>query len=348
MNDYVHVSFVCAGLNLRECIQGEVRESGVSSDVFGDLTSKMADYLVQSRSVNTNTKYLSYFNKWKSFIEDKGLSPIPASPVHVALYVTDLIDKNVSSSVISATVYSIKWAHSLKNLPDPTNNSFVVNLLETAKRTLSKPVQKKEPISSDSIKQLCDMYSYSTDVLILRDLCMILVAYSGFLRFDELIHLKCNDIVFHDDYFTIEIRKSKTDQYRLGNQIVISKGFSSACPFNMLQKYLKYANLSCSKDCFLFRPVVRSKAICKLISKDKPLSYTRTRECLVSRLREVVGDSNIGIHSLRAGGATCAANAGVNDRCWKRHGRWKSETSKDGYACDSLERRLSVSKSLDL
>jgi len=235
LNDYVHVSFVCAGINLRECIQGEVRESGVSSDVFGDLTSKMADYIVQSRSDNTSTKYLGYFNKWKSFIEDKGLSPILASPVHVALYVTDLIDKNVSSSVISATVYSIKWAHSLKNLPDPTNNPFVVNLLETAKRTLSKPVQKKKPISSDSNKQLCDRYSCRTDVLILRDLCMIFVAYSGFLRFDELIHLKCNDIVFHDDHFTIEIRKSKTDQYRLGNQIGISKGVSSACPFSMLQ-----------------------------------------------------------------------------------------------------------------
>ena len=33
-------------------------------------------------------------------------------------------------------------------------------------------------------------------------------------------------------------------------------------------------------------------------------------------------------HSLRAGDATTAANAGVNDRCWKRHGRWKSENSK--------------------
>lgn len=85
-----------------------------------------------------------------------------------------------------------------------------------------------------------------------------------------------------------------------------------------------------------------------MIQKDKPLSYTRSRECITARLREVVGNANIGLHSLRAGGATCAANAGVNDRCWKRHGRWKSENSKDRYVCDSLERRLSVSKALAL
>lgn len=38
----------------------------------------------------------------------------------------------------------------------------------------------------------------------------------------------------------------------------------------------------------------------------------------------------IGLHSLRAGGATMAANAGVNNRCWERQGRWKGENSKDG------------------
>ena len=82
--------------------------------------------------------------------------------------------------------------------------------------------------------------------------------------------------------------------------------------------------------------------------QEQTLSYTRTREVLVARMREVVGNLNVGLHSLRSGGATAAANAGVNDRCWKRHGRWKGENSKDGYIADSLERRLEVSKSLAL
>ncbi|KAL5497418.1 hypothetical protein EMCRGX_G013885 [Ephydatia muelleri] len=42
------------------------------------------------------------------------------------------------------------------------------------------------------------------------------------------------------------------------------------------------------------------------------------------------------MHSLRAGGATAAANAGVPDRLFKRHGRWKSESAKDGYVKDSV------------
>ena len=43
-----------------------------------------------------------------------------------------------------------------------------------------------------------------------------------------------------------------------------------------------------------------------------------------------------GMHSLRAGGATAAANAGVLDRLFKRHGHWRSETAKDGYICKGL------------
>ena len=55
--------------------------------------------------------------------------------------------------------------------------------------------------------------------------------------------------------------------------------------------------------------------------------------------------ANAGVpDSLKAGGATIAANAGVPDRLLKRHDRWKPETAKDGYVKDSVESRLAVSK----
>ena len=41
--------------------------------------------------------------------------------------------------------------------------------------------------------------------------------------------------------------------------------------------------------------------------------------CL-GRLKVVDADTDVGLHSMRAGGTTEAANAGVSDRCWKRHG----------------------------
>lgn len=71
----------------------------------------------------------------------------------------------------------------------------------------------------------------------------------------------------------------------------------------------------------------------------------------VLKLKLVAPELNLGTHSLRASGATMAANAAgndVNERCLLRHGRWKSSISKNGYINDSLDKRLSVTKKLKL
>ena len=33
-------------------------------------------------------------------------------------------------------------------------------------------------------------------------------------------------------------------------------------------------------------------------------------------------------HSFRSGGASAAANGGISDRMFKRHGRWRSENAR--------------------
>ena len=63
----------------------------------------------------------------------------------------------------------------------------------------------------------------------------------------------------------------------------------------------------------------------------------------------VAPNLKLGTHSLRASGATTAANAqGVLERCLKQHGRWKSDLSKDGYVEDFLEKKLFITKQLHL
>ena len=62
------------------------------------------------------------------------------------------------------------------------------------------------------------------------------------------------------------------------------------------------------------------------------------REILLDALASLGLDrTKFGLHSLRAGGVTAAANHGVCDRLFKKHGRWKSETAKDGYVSENLK-----------
>ena len=58
------------------------------------------------------------------------------------------------------------------------------------------------------------------------------------------------------------------------------------------------------------------------LRKGGGLSYSRLRELLLEKISSLGMDPKLfGMHSLRAGGATAAANAGVPDRLFKLHGR---------------------------
>ena len=158
----------------------------------------------------------------------------------------------------------------------------------------------------------------------------------------------CNNVKIYDEYLILFIEKAKTDQYRNGNEVLISKGNTVACPFSMFNRYLTISEIVLDSNMFLFRPIFRSKNVCKLIYKNKKLSYTAARQSIISRLKLVANDLNLGLHSMCSGGATAVANTNINERCWKRHGRWKSDTSKDGYIVDSVANRLEVTKKLGL
>ncbi|KAK3106420.1 hypothetical protein FSP39_019597 [Pinctada imbricata] len=326
-------------------------DSGVLEGSYLDnLTHSMGLHLKASRSDNTCKNYSSGFKRWERFISSQGHCALPGNPVHVALYITHLLNTGASSNVVNSAVYSIKWVHNINGFSDPTDNGFVKNLQESAKRHAKPATHRKDPVTSDMLIKLCKLYEHSNDVLIIRDLCMILMSFAGFLRYDEVSSIRCKDICIFEDYFSIRLLKSKTDQYRHGDEILISKGDTIACPLKMLKRYISLAKINVKSDQFLFKQVYRSNKTCALIHKNKKLSYTAAKASIIPKLKLVGGSFDFGLHSMRSGGATQVANASgsVNDRCLKRHGRWKTDSSKDRYIADSVEKRLEVTKRLSI
>ena len=341
--------YIFPGVGLKDNLKQMLDEAGVCEKATETVSTNMAGYLLQSRADSTVKKYKFAFDQFVIFCVSNNLIAKPAIPIVVAMYITSLLDQGKSDNVVVAAVYGIKWAHNINGLSDPTDNALVKNLMEAAKRIGSKPKQKKDVISTEMLQTLCSAYENCDDVIQLRDLCMITLAYAGFLRFNELSNLRCKDVKFNSDHLVLTITKSKTDVYRRGNEVLIAKGTSSACPYNMLHRYMSVAELSVCSDYFLFKPAFRSKNTSSLIKKNKSISYTRAKECIVNKLKTVAPGLKLGTHSLRASGATTAANAsGVSDRCLKRHGRWKTDVAKDGYIDDSVEKRLSITKKLKL
>ena len=81
----------------------------------------------------------------------------------------------------------------------------------------------------------------------------------------------------------------------------------------------------------------------KLRKIDKALSYTTVRSHVLDLLANIDLDpKKFGLHSLRSGGASAAANLGVNDRLFKKHGRSKSGKVKDSYFHKIIQSKLSL------
>ena len=183
-------------------------------------------------------------------------------------------------------------------------------------------------------------------------MAMALVAFAGFLRFDELANLKLKDLALHDTHFELFIESGKTDQYREGAIVPIVKSGTDLYPWGNLEKYLSQAKLTlttCSQggDAYLFGNV-QTKSGSQSIRPGTKLSYTGCREVLLKKIAVFKKSKSFSWHSFRSGGASVAANKVISDRMFKRRGRWRSENAKDGYVADSLESRFAVSISLGL
>ena len=169
------------GLGIQRGINAAVENSGAANNIFmADLAAKMSHYVFQCKSDNTVSTYFGHFKRWSTFIKGQGYQNIPAQPIHVALYITHLLDRGSSSHVINHAIYAIKWAHDLNGMADPTNNSYVRSLQEAAKRIATPTVVRKDPVSTELLISLCDLHANSNDLLIVKDLSMILLCFTVF------------------------------------------------------------------------------------------------------------------------------------------------------------------------
>ena len=152
---------------------------------------------------------------------------------------------------------------------------------EAAKRVLSKPLTKKEPIKPRHLKLLAKKFGgRDANLMNLRLLALCTVGFAGFLRFDELNSIKRRDIIFHNTYMKIFIEKSKTDVYRDGAWVVIAKTKRITCPVKILRRYVNRLKFPPSSEEYVFRALFYSKKQKKhkCRKSNKPLSYSRTRD----------------------------------------------------------------------
>jgi hypothetical protein len=301
------------------------------------LEALVPQVLLKSHAENTNKSYNRVFQLWKNWAEKFGVRSMPAEDYFVALFLIDLGQTSCSAANIRCAIPAIVWGHRMAGVVQNFETQFLRDISCGLRRTYAKP---RNP--SDLIK--CVELANLEVLKELRSVTIMVLSFMGFFRFNEVNKLKWSDIIFREGYIEVSIRRSKTDQLREGNKVLIAQSVSKACSVTLMKKYLEVTKEVLGSDFYIFRALSNKNG---LRAVNKPMSYTSVREVVAEQFLKLGLDpKKFGLHSLRAGGATEAANRQVADRMFRRHGRWACDASKDLYVKDNLSSLLSASRSL--
>ena len=183
--------------------------------------------------------------------------------------------------------------HKLASLESPTNHPTTSLIKEGAVRTCAQKCNRKEPLEPDHLKDLASQTNFE-ELLQLRSLVMYVLLFCSFLRSAKILELCRSNILFKSDHMEISIVKSKTDQLREGEILVIAKTEGDLCLVDLLQSYLSKVGIPGNST--------DSKKQKKLISSDRHISYSTYRESFKVSFKGIVPNfSKYSTHSTRSG-----------------------------------------------
>ena len=327
------------------------KTASIHDTFLRDRAGHLPNLIAARWADSTTAKYRAQWEKWCSWCHKHPESPAcPADRFYVALYINDLVLEKCAFSALEAAASGIRWGHIISGFDNPMDDILLQTILEGAKRTVGKPSScQKEPLSADMAKLVVNRYG-GGDLLQQRLVLTCLLGFSGFLRISELLAVQIHHLKFLTTHVEIHIPKAKNDQHREGHILHIARLDSPYCPVRCLEKYLTATNLRMHPDNFLISRLSKTKTGHNAHGRT-PLSYSTVRDQFVKYIAPICEGQepgSYGLHSLRSGGASAAADNNNSDRQIGKHGRWKSGFSRDRYIKDSKQRRLSLTNSLGL
>lgn len=279
---------------------------GNNLSILEVITAKSMEYIEQAKALNTIKAYRTDFNHFVEWCETYGLNPLPATPQTVASYLTEIVEAGMKVSTLTRRVSSISQAHQSANIDSPTHSMIVRSVMAGIRRNKGTAQQGKTPVLTSDIRQMVE--KLPDNLLGVRDRALLLLGFAGAFRRSELVSLDIEDITFTRDGLKVLLRKSKTDQESQG----ITKGIAygshlETCPVRALQHWIEASEI---KTGSLFRPINRHGQMQPGRLSDKAVALIVKRQASAAGLDPELYSG----HSLRAGLATSAAEAGVNER----------------------------------
>jgi integrase len=261
------------------------------------LQDRVATLIESSISANTRRAYRSDL----AHFEACG-GQLPANPAVVASYLAAHADA-LSVATLIRRIATISKAHEARGLPNPCRSEIVRATLRGIKRTRGISQREAKPLLRDDLFRI--LYAMGGDMKDVRDRALLLVGFAGGFRRSELVGLHCADIERVKQGIIIVLRRSKVDQDGAGRKIGIPYGRTRNCPVFAVDHWLAVSGIDQGP---IFRPVDRHGHVAVEQLSGEAVSLV-VKERVAAAGIDPTGYSG---HSLRAGFATSAVQAGVS------------------------------------
>jgi integrase len=266
-------------------------------DCTNAIDEQVADLVERSISDSTRRAYrsdLAHFLSWGG--------RLPADPGFVASYLAAHAEA-LSVATLVRRLATISMAHEARDLPNPCRSKVVRSTLRGIKRTRGVLQHEASPLLKEDLFRVLD--AMGDGVKSARDRALLLIGFAGGFRRSELVGLDCADISQVRQGIIVTLRRSKTDQEGAGRKVGIPHGRTKHCPVVALEKWLSAAAIENGP---IFRPVDRRGRIAVERLSAEAVSLTVKGRVAAAG----IDSSGFSGHSLRAGFATSATQAGAS------------------------------------
>ena len=285
------------------------------------LKNKTRHYLNAHISKRTAKNYRKKHAHYKKFCTQ--LNIYKYSEKSLSLYASHLAEFQ-SYNYILQCLTAIK--HYRKRFKKPRKLIYLKQVLSGIKRTITtkSATPPRLPITPKKLRTIKRFIETTIPSKENRNMvwCAMLFGFYGFLRISEYTNpnkwkysdktrtLTSEDIDYHDDYISINLKKSKTDQGQQGTTITLARNDTGLCPIKAYQKYIKSRSFQ-EGPFFVF--------------KDSSFLTPQTFNQIIKSALPPTQQGVYSSHSLRSGAASTAAAKGYPTYIIQSLGRWSSE-----------------------
>jgi integrase len=259
-------------------------------------------YAQEARSERTRKRYGDAWAIFTTWCEGQGVRPLPAEPATVAAFMAARADAGRRVLTIELELTAISEAHKAAGLPSSRSHPAVVATRKGIRRRLGMTPHQKAALSTTQLRSM--VTALPARLIGTRDRALLLLGFAGAFRRSELVGLDVEDLAFCSDGLKVTLRSSKTDQEGIGRTIGIPFSIDPAmCPVRAVR-------------CWLDAGLVTTGPVFREVSRHGQMSPTRLANRVVGSvvkrgaIAAGLDAANLAGHSLRAGYATSAAQAG--------------------------------------